>query len=214
MKATLIGLFSLLLFCTVVQGQATIIDIGSPMFWDANTETDIADYGVYRSAIPCTDPTPAPVTCINFVEVAQVAQGSDPRDWTEPGPVVFVQDYYYRITARNTSGEMSLFSNELNVRWLNPIAPGAPGSLRSTAQGANMWLDWDDPDPSEHVTVWNIYKSTQVEFIGAHLDSVAVTDYRDNNPGRRGPRYYSVTAVNDRQMESDPAGPVVYVGRN
>ncbi len=195
-------------------GQVFTANLGDPIYWDARPETDVDEYGVFRSAIPCTDPTPNPSTCPAFVQVATVPQGADPINWTEPGPITFVQDYYYRVTARNTSLLESQFSNELNVRWLNPLAPGAPGSLRGTEQGANMWLDWDDPDPAahEHVEFWRVYKSEQEAEIGNHIMSVGQTSYRDKNPGRVGPQWYRVTALS-HHGESAPAGPVEYVGK-
>lgn len=116
-------------------GQTVDHTFGLPIYWDANTESDMVDYGVYRADADCTDPVPAPPNCPAFVEVATVAQGPDPIQWTEPGPIVFVtQDYVYRVTARNTSGNESIFSDSLTLRWLNPDAPGKPGGPRTTTQ--------------------------------------------------------------------------------
>ncbi len=206
-----------LLLCFVLAGGVSLGQVqtgtfGDPIFWDANSEPDVADYSVFRSDSPCVDPTPTPVTCSAFVEQAIVGQGTDPISWIEPGTIVFVQDYYYRVTARNTSGLVSQFSNELNVRWFNPNAPAAPGSLRAEETGARLWIDWDEPEPVDHVAVWNVYKSTQEIELGALLGMTGVSEYRDVNPGRRGPRFYNVTAVNDAGIESKPAGPVVYEG--
>lgn len=203
-------LLILLLFVGAAYGQAESIDFPAPIYWDRNPEADMVDYGVYRSETPCTDPTPAPGNCSTFVQVATVSQGPDPIQWTEPGLIVYVRDYYYRVTARNTSGNESAFSNELNIRWLNPNAPGIPGSLRAQEQGANMWLDWDD---DAHIAAWRIYKSTVEEDRGDLVGVTGVSDYRDNNPGRVGPRYYRVTGVNDQGDEGGAAGPMIYVGK-
>jgi len=129
--------FLLFLFLVggIAHGQTVDNDFGLPIYWDANTESDMLDYGVYRADVDCTDPVPAPLNCPGFVEVASVVQGPDPIQWTEPGPVVFVtQDYVYRVTARNTSGNESIFSDSLTIRWLNPDAPGKPGGPRTTTQ--------------------------------------------------------------------------------
>ncbi len=136
MKKLLCVLILFGLTCGFGYGQAQSIDLSSPIYWDANTEADLDTYGVYRSETPCTDPTPTPVTCPSFVEVASVPQAIDPIQWTEPGPVTFVQDYYYRVTARNTSGNESGMSNELNVQWLNPNAPAIPGDPRTAIVAA------------------------------------------------------------------------------
>lgn len=122
----------LIIFCVEAFGQTQDHTFGQPIYWDANTESDMVDYGVYRADADCTDPVPAPPNCPGFVEVATVAQAPDPIQWTEPGPVVFVtQDYVYRVTARNTSGNESIFSDSLTIRWLNPDAPGKPGGPRT-----------------------------------------------------------------------------------
>ncbi len=201
------------LACGPSFGQVETAFPGDPFFWDANPETDVIDYGVFRGEAPCVDPTPTVGTCPGFAQVAVVPQGADPISWTEPATLTFVKDYYYRVTARNTSGNESGMSNELNVRWLNPDAPSIPGSLRKTEQGARIWIDWDEPEPEEHVAVWNVYKSTQEVELGAMLGMTGVSEFRDVNPGRRGPRFYNVTAVNDSGIESKPAGPVVYQGK-
>jgi len=130
--ATIIIVLLLLIFVQV-SGQTVDHELGLPLFWDANPEVDVAEYGVFRALADCTDPLPAPPNCPGFVEMATVPQGPDPIQWTEPGPVVFVtQDYVYRVTARNTSGLESVFSDSLTIRWLNPVAPGKPGAPRTT----------------------------------------------------------------------------------
>ena len=191
-------------------GQESI-DFPAPIYWDANTEADIKDYGVYRSDVPCVDPLPAPLNCIGFALVATVTHGPDPIRWTEPGPVVFTQDVYYRVTARNTSGVESTFSGELNLRWLNPNAPAPPGDVRTKEQGATMFLDWKD---DEGIAVWRIYKSTSPDKRGGLLAHTSESQYRDVNPGRVGPRYYTVTGVNDDGEEGPPSGPFVYFGKS
>ena len=125
----------LIIFCVEAFGQTVDHDFGLPIYWDANTESDMDHYGVYRSPTPCTDPVPAPANCPEFVLQATVSQGPDPIQWTEPGPMVFVtQDYIYRVTALNTSGNESIFSDSLTLRWLNPNAPGKPGEPRPAPQ--------------------------------------------------------------------------------
>jgi len=133
-RGTLATIIIILLLLIIVQVSGQTVDhtFGLPIYWDANTESDMVDYGVYRADADCTDPVPAPPNCPGFAEVATVAQGPDPIQWTEPGPVVFVtQDYVYRVTARNTSGNESIFSDSLTIRWLNPDAPGKPGEPRT-----------------------------------------------------------------------------------
>lgn len=199
----------LFLFMAPMLGQETH-PLGDPLWWDANTEVDLVDYGVYRSDTPCVDVTPAPATCTAFSQIEAVSQGPDPRSFIQAGPVVFLQDYFYRVTARNSSGLESGFSNELNIRWTNPNAPAAPGNFRGTEQGASMRLDWDDV---AHVNAYNIYKSSTDEEMGGVIAHTSENEYRDLNRGRIGPKYYRVTAMGDNGLESEYAGPVLYMGR-
>jgi len=123
----------LILLGVTAYGQTVDHELGLPIYWDANTEPDVDFYGVFRADSDCADPVPTPANCPDFVEVDTVPQGPDPIQWTEPGPVVFAtQDYVYRVTARNTSGLESIFSDSLTIRWLNPNAPGKPGEPRKT----------------------------------------------------------------------------------
>jgi len=131
------------LFMVPAFGQGEDRNLGTPIYWDANAEGDMDTYGVYRSETPCTDPTPTPLSCTTFVEVASVPQAADPIQWTEPGPVTYTQDYYYRVSARNTSGAESGLSNELNLRWLNPNAPAIPGDPR-TGVSATIIINGDN----------------------------------------------------------------------
>lgn len=133
------------LFMLPAFGQVETPTFGDPIYWDANVESDMDRYEVYRSPSLCSDPTPNPTTCPAYVLEATVPQGVDPIEWIQSGSIVFVQDYYYRVLACNTSGNCSNFSNELNVRWLNPDAPADPTNLRVTQVQANRFiLDWDD----------------------------------------------------------------------
>ncbi len=184
------------------------------LWWDANTETDMDGYDAYRGESSCPDPVNPPLLpsdCPQYIKVNTnlIPQAADPITFTDMGPLEFQVRYFYRVRSCNTSGECSGLSNEVDNIHANPNAPAVPGSLRKTEQGANMWLDWDD---MEHVNAYNVYKSQQENDRGDLIATTVVSDHRDNNPGRRGPRWYRVTSVNENG-ESDPAGPMLYVGK-
>lgn len=127
-------LIALLFICPVL-GQAEQVSFPSPFFWDANTD-NATEYGVYSSPASCVDPAPSPANCVAFSQVATVPHvllticTPDCITWTDPGPVTFGQSIFYRVTALNSSGGESAFSDELEVEWLEPI-PGIPGKPRT-----------------------------------------------------------------------------------
>jgi hypothetical protein len=127
----------LFLFMAPALGQANPVTFPSPFFWDANTDGVTATYGVYSSGVSCVDPNPSPDNCVAFSQVDAVPHtpltvcSPDCITWTDPGAVVFGQSTFYRVTALNSSGGESAFSDELEVEWLEPI-PDVPGKPRTT----------------------------------------------------------------------------------
>ncbi len=90
--------------CTVAQAV--------PIMWDANTESDLAGYKVYRGTVSGT---------YSLVE--------DVGDTTNYNDIVPDGDYYWVVTAYDTSGNESLYSNEISKN-VDTVSPLAPGTLR------------------------------------------------------------------------------------
>ena len=187
----------------------------TPLWWDSNPEPDVDRYFVYRSDAICSDPAPDPTTCPTFVKISPaIPQGpslTTPRFIDEN--VEFGKTYNYAATAVNSSDLESLFSSRLGITWSNPNRPSPPGGFRGVEQGANLRLDWFDNPVHERVNLYNVLKSSSEDEWGNIIALVTISEYRDINPGRRGPRFYWVTAVNDFGMESLPSGPVIYRGK-
>ncbi len=117
-------------------GQVQQIQFPAPLFWDANTDGVTVEYGAYSSSTSCTHPNPSPAKFVALNRVATVSHTPltictpDCITWTDPGPVVFGQSTFYRVTALNSSGDESAFSEELELIWLEPT-PDVPGRPRT-----------------------------------------------------------------------------------
>lgn len=84
--------------------------------WDANTETDIAGYKVYWGKVSRTyTNTPVPT----------VSQSAAPTFTT---PALANGTWYFAVTAYNTAGLESVYSNEVSKTISS--APAAPKNLR------------------------------------------------------------------------------------
>ena len=82
-----------------------------PLYWDANSEPDIDHYNVYRS----------PTSGSGYSVIGTAAQSPDPVSFTDLTPL---STGYYRVTAIDTNGLESGFSNELCVSM--EVAPPPP----------------------------------------------------------------------------------------
>lgn len=121
---TIVCLLALTL-CALTASAASVT-----LAWDANTETDLAGYNLYIGTNTRQYSTVIPAGLATTITTTNLALGVT---------------NYFAVTAFNTAGLESDFSNE--VFWRPPVKPSAPKQLRITATlqaGASVTGPWDD----------------------------------------------------------------------
>jgi endoglucanase len=114
-----------LLLILVLMGFVEYANAASAtLTWNANTESDLAGYKVYRGNGSCSVGPLAPLT-VNGIQVTVASPATTYVDNTVP---VFDGDLCYEITAFDTSGNESARSNRA-TKTVNLVPPTAPTGL-------------------------------------------------------------------------------------
>jgi hypothetical protein len=114
--------------------------------WDANSETDLAGYRMYRS-------TTSGSGYARVGEIPCPALDAACATFTDTG-LVFAVRYYYVVTAYNTSGLESGYSNEVSALVLNPDPPAAPTGLQVAESGVNVSARWTPVEGVDYYAVF------------------------------------------------------------
>lgn len=114
------SIFTIVLVILMFVGTALAGDI--KIAWDANTETDLAGYNVYYGTVARTGVDPKVCNMCGYIAKVPLAKVVT---YTLTGLTVGTT-YWISLTAFNTSGVESIFSNEVNGPAKNYVAPGAP----------------------------------------------------------------------------------------
>ena len=164
----------------------TVVDLS----WDANSESDLAGYNVYRSEV-----SGGPYTQINSQLVTEVSyQDTDVEKSTT---------YYYVVTAVDNVGNESGNSEEVSVVPTDTTPPSAPTGLVATAGDTVVDLSWEANTESD-LAGYNVYRSeaSSGPYNKVNAELITTTTYHDTGLTNGTTYYYVVTAVDNANNES------------
>jgi hypothetical protein len=150
--------------------------------WDANLETDLAGYKVYWGTAPRTYKTPP--TTIDKSKPSYSFVGFT------------TGTYYFAVTAFNTAGQESGYSNEVASTILpTPPTYQAPvtGPIAYDATTNSVRMMWKTDVPA---TTRIEYQYTGGPFVSLVIDRVAVTDHYVRITGLSSNKVYSYSVYN------------------
>jgi hypothetical protein len=115
------------------------------------------------------------------------------------------EDYFFVVSAVNTAGKESEYSEEIKLRPSAPAKPDAPKALKTEVQGRTVTLTWKGSDGKD-VVGYNVYYTKEPGKNYRKLNkAVPLTDpecrLRGLSPGS--PYYFVITSVTKEGLESD-----------
>ncbi len=157
--------------------------------WDANTESDLDHYNIYRSTTPSFTPGPA-----NLI-VALVE-----NHYSDTG-LIDGQFYYYRVTAVDANSNEGPPSNEGSERPQDSAAPTKVTGVIVTVvpTGNTLNISWDTntaPDLVEYGLYRSIVPGFTVDLFNPDV-RVSTNHYLDTSLTDDTPYYYRIAAIDE-----------------
>lgn len=162
------------------------------LYWDGNTEPDLAGYRVYRSTSSPVAPTPE-----NRVTGDTLSGGGYRESLPQTG-----DDYYYVVTAVDTHGNESAPSGTAKFYSLDRTGPVDTAlNARAVEDEAGVTLAWDASElTSGDSAGYSVYRSSKPRTAGAIRNRVGAgvrdTSFTDPAP-RPGVKYYYWVVAED-----------------
>jgi len=165
--------------------------------WSENYEKDLSYYKIYRSQLQ------------NFVPIKNDSIGINyhPSTTFVDSNVIIGKIYYYRISAVDSSGNESDFSDEVSATPRDNIPPAKPKNLQATAGDKKVILSWS-PNPEPDLSCYKIYRNQSQNVIPIDFDSLAIvfkpdSSCVDHDVTNGLTYYYVISAVDASGNESD-----------
>lgn len=165
---------------------ATAQDALVVLAWNANAETDLAGYFLYRSLFPDR----------GFVRIAQVpATATSHLD----GNLINGVLYHYRLSAFDADGNESEPTQVVAARPLSSRPPAIPQGLQAVPGDGQVVLSWE-PNSETDLLGYDVYRATVLngnyEKITATPLAPGVTTYFDRGLENGTTYFYKLRAVN------------------
>ena len=168
--------------------------------WTANTEPDVDSYNVYRSTAPGS----------GYARIATGVTGVTIVTYDDT-TVFNGIPYYYRVTAVDTSGNESPYSDdEASGTPLDSDPPDAPTGIYATAGDSEIIIDWID-NTEYDLDNYRVYRSTTSGFTPGpptFINSVTSSEYTDSGLTNGTTYYYRIKAEDTSSNLSQPSDQV------
>ncbi|MGN6325271.1 pectinesterase family protein [Pseudolysinimonas sp.] len=157
--------------------------VGTVLTWGRVSAGDLATYRVYRSSTPAVTTSSTLVTSTTSLKAT---------DATATGGA----SYSYAVVAVDTSGNVSKLSSVKTIVAKDTTKPSTPSSLRATAAGDGITLDWADNDQPD-LRGYSVSRSGSSSGSYALLTPSPITASRftDAQAPAGVKSYYRVTAI-------------------
>jgi fibronectin type 3 domain-containing protein len=168
--------------------DATAGDRQVTITWDANSDSDLAGYNLYRKT-----------ASTGYIKINGVLiNGTSYTD----SAVTIGTTYYYAVTAVDETSHESSFSNEDSAIPFN-AAPAAPVNLSGAGEYEAVILDWADNIETD-LAGYSIYRGLANGGPYAKITSSLITTSTFTNIGLTNgvTYYYVVTATDNLSLES------------
>ncbi|RKY89777.1 hypothetical protein DRQ09_00760, partial [candidate division KSB1 bacterium] len=164
--------------------------------WSINPETDLKQYNIYRNLSSGFTPTSSD----------SVGSVLKPDTIFVDSNLVNNITYYYRISAVDSSGNESEFSEEVSATPADTIPPSPPQNLTATGLNESIRLVWNS-SPESDLLHYKIYRNQTDGFTPAPSDSIGYvlkpdTVFTDSSVIVGQIYYYRVSAVDSSGNES------------
>ncbi len=188
-------------------GSFRVVDTTAPVIGSPTVTSPAEVYGPVNISVAASDPFLAAVG----IDIAGVLNESMAFDagsgrWFKAFTPTQVRTYTFVISATDTSGNRATRSGSFDVVDTTP--PPVPQNLQARVAAGNTGIEltWDSVAAPD-LAGYNVYRdaSPTGTFATKVADSTAGTTFRDTTAQAGVTYYYRVTAVDLRDLESNPS---------